>query len=96
MLLIEFQTNLHDGLHILKYRNIDDKDWRYLHIDMETLHLLVSNYGIVSTCRMPTGYTNCDNPTTSKQMNLTYCGAAIQFFCGNTSAFDVQCIEQYD
>ena len=94
MLFIEFQKNLNDGLNILKYRNIHDDNWYYLYIDLETLHLLVLNYGIISTYKIPTQFTNCDNPSTSKKIHVTYCGANIQLYCGNDSAFHLSLIEQ--
>jgi hypothetical protein len=72
MLFIEFQTNINSGINILKYRNINDDIWHYLYIDIETLNLLVTNYGIISTYKIPTKFTNCDNPTTSKIINLKY------------------------
>ena len=94
MLFIEFQTNLYSGLNILKYRNINDDNWYYLYIDIETLNALVTNYGIISTHKIPTKFTNCNNPTTSKIIKLQYCGADVQLCCGNTSSFYLPYIEQ--
>jgi len=94
MLLIEFQTNLSSGFNVLKYRNVDDDNWYYLHIDVETLHLLLQQYGVISTHKIPTKHTNCDNPTTSKTIKLKYCGAEIQMYCGNNAAFNISSIEQ--
>jgi len=94
MLFIEFQINLNNELNILKYRNIDDDSWYYLYIDIETLNLLVTNYGIISTWKIPTKITNADNPTTSKIINLKYFGADIQLFCGNNTPFYLPYIEQ--
>lgn len=94
MLFIEFQTNLNSGLNILKYRNIDDDTWYYLYIDIETLDLLIRNFGVISTYKIPTKFTNCDNPTTSKIIKLQYCGADIQMYCGANSTFYLPCIEQ--
>ena len=93
MLFIEFQTNLND-INILKYRNLEDDIWYYLYIDIETLHLLVTNYGIISTCKIPTKITNCDNLTTSNIIKLKYCGADIQLCCGNNTPFYLPNIEQ--
>ena len=56
MLFIEFQTNINSGINILKYRNINDDIWYYLYIDIETLSLLVTNYGIISTYKIPTKF----------------------------------------
>jgi hypothetical protein len=94
MLFIEFQTNLNSDLNILKYRQIDDDNWHYLYIDIETLNLLVTNYGIISTYKIPTQFTNCDNPTTSKTIKLQYCGADIELCCGNNTPFYLPHIEQ--
>jgi hypothetical protein len=85
MLLIEFEENLKYGLNILKYRNITDDNWYYLYIDIETLNLLVSNFGIISTLRMPTQYICADNPSTSKTINIKYCNAPIEFYCGDNT-----------
>lgn len=94
MLIIEFQINLNYGVNILKYRNIEDDIWYYLYIDIETLNLLVTNYGIISTYKIPTIFTNCDNQTTSKIIKLQYCGSDIQLCCGNNTSFYLPYIEQ--
>jgi hypothetical protein len=94
MLFIEFQTNINHGMNIVKYRNINDDVWYYLHMDIETLNLLISNYGIISTYKIPTKFTNCDNPTTSKIINIKYCGADIQLCCGSKALFHLPLIEQ--
>ena len=94
MLFIEFQTNINSGINILKYRHINNDNWYYLYIDVETLNLLVTKYGIMSTYKIPTKITNCDNPTTSKIIKLKYCGADIQLCCGNTTTFYLPYIEQ--
>ena len=82
MLFIEFDTNIKNGLNILKYRNIDDNIWYYLYIDIQTLNLLLLNYGIISVYKIPTKKINCDNGTLSPDINLKYCGANIQLKCG--------------
>lgn len=94
MLFIEFETNLISDYNILKYRNVDDDNWYYLYIDIETLNLLVTNYGIISTYKIPTKHTNCDNETTSKIIKLKYCGADIKLQCCNNTAFYLPNIEQ--
>ena len=82
MLFIEFPIELtHGNTNIVKYRNINDNSWYYMYMDVETLNLLVQNYGIVGTKRMPTGFTNADNGTTSNVIKLSYSGAAIEFHC---------------
>lgn len=94
MLFIEFQSNLNDGLNMLKYRNIENDIWYYLYIDIETLNLLVTNFGIISTYKIPTKFTNCDNQSTSKNINLKYCNANIELYCGNNASFYLPNIEQ--
>lgn len=94
MLFVEFQPKLNSGLNIIKYRNVDDDSWYWMYIDIETLNLLITNYGIVSTYKKPTQYTNCDNLTTTKNIKLKYCGADIQLKCGNNGQFYLPHIEQ--
>ena len=94
MLFIEFQTNINSGINIVKYRNINDDIWYYLYIDIETLNLLVTNYGIISTYKIPTKNTNCDNITTSNIIKLKYGGADIQLCCCNNTKFYIPYIEQ--
>ena len=94
MLFIEFETKLNSGLNILKYRNINDDIWYYLYIDIETLNLLVTNYGIISTYKIPTKFTNSDNLSTSNNIKLKYCGTDIQLLCGNKTSFYLPHIEQ--
>jgi hypothetical protein len=94
MLFIEFQSNLHSGLNIVKYRNVDDDNWYYLYIDIETLSLLLANFGIISTYKIPTIPKNCDNPSTSRTIQLKYCGAEVKMVCGNMTPFYISNIEQ--
>jgi hypothetical protein len=94
MLFIEFQTNLNSSLNILKYRNVLDDIWHYLYIDIETLNLLITYYGIIATYKIPTIFTCCDNTTTSKVIKLKYCDADILLSCGNNSSFYLPLIEQ--
>ena len=53
MLLIEFNVNFTNGLNVLKYRHVDEKIWSVIHVDIETLNLLLQNYGINSTITIP-------------------------------------------
>jgi len=95
MLLIEFQTEINNGYdNILKYRNVNEYDWYYMYIDVESLNLLVENFGIVSTIQIPTIYRCVDNPTTGKEINLNYCGANIKMNCGNDIHFYLPLLEQ--
>jgi hypothetical protein len=95
MLLIEFETNLKNGVNILKYRNVEnDVNWYYLYIDIETLNTLLTNYGVISTLRMPAEPIYIDMPYTSKNIQLRYCGASVQMLCGNNSAFYLPIMEQ--
>lgn len=95
MLFIEFQTELHSGLNMLKYKEVGSDVWYYMHMDVETLHLLIRHFGVISTLKVPTQWTNCDNPSTSTAVQVKYCGAPIQFFCGKrTTKFNVADLEQ--
>lgn len=81
MLIIEFDENILHGLNLLKYRNSDDNMWYYMYIDIETLNLLLLNFGIIATKRIPTQYICVDNPLTSHIVRITYCGAQIEMNC---------------
>jgi hypothetical protein len=94
MLLIEFEQNLTDKLNLLKYRNVDDDNWYYLYIDIETLNLLLINFGIISTKRLPTQNICIDNYSTSKHINITFCGASIKLYCGNSTYINLSILEQ--
>ncbi len=97
MLFIEFQTNINSSEeNILKYRNVDDDEWHYMYIDIETLNLLVTNFGVISTYKIPTKYTNADNETTSKEVRIKYCGADITMKCKcrNVTEFRSSKLEQ--
>ena len=95
MLFIEFQTEFNYGNdNILKYRNVNECDWYYMYIDIETLNLLVENFGIISTVQIPNIYRCIDNPTTGKEINLNYCGANIKMTCGNNTLFYLPYLEQ--
>lgn len=77
MILIEFPKDLCQENIPIKYRNIDDHDWSYLECDIQTLSLLLSNFGIVSTTLYRYGPQCLDNPTTGLTISATYCGAEI-------------------
>ena len=94
MLFIEFPVNLTSGLNLLKYKEVDGENWYYLYANIETVTLLIINFGIISTKKIPTQYTSCDNITTSKDIKLQYCGADIEIRCGNNSPFYLPKIEQ--
>ena len=94
MLLIEFKENIKYGLNLLKYRNIEDENWYYLYIDIETLNLLLIKFGIISTKRVPTQNICLDNPSTSKYININYCGASINLYCGNNTYIYLPILEQ--
>jgi hypothetical protein len=66
-----------------------------MYLDIETLNLLINNFGIISTYKTPTRCTSCDNQTTGKDILLKYCGADIQIGCGNNAYFYLPLIEQY-
>lgn len=94
MLLIEFEENLKYGLNIVKYRNVEDDNWYYLYTDIETLALLVTNFGIISTWRIPTEPILVDSPLTSKKINMKYCDAPIELYCGNNAYCYLPILEQ--
>ena len=94
MLLIEFEENITDGLNILKYRDIDDDQWYYLYIDILSLTLLLTNFEIISTKRTPTESICIDNYSTSKHVNINYCGASVNLYCGNNTKFYLPILEQ--
>jgi len=54
MLFVEFSKNLNQDMNILKYKDVNDDNWYYLYIDIETLVILIINYGIISTNKIPT------------------------------------------
>lgn len=67
MLIIEFSPNIKYGSNLLKYRNINDNKWYTLHINIETLGLLLRNFGIIK---------NDDE----KKAMVKYCGAKIELY----------------
>lgn len=81
MLLVDFPIELQYGDNIVRYREVESSDWYYLHMDIETLNLLIQNYGLISTVRTPTGFTNCDNPTTGAEICVKYAGVDIVMVC---------------
>lgn len=98
MIIIEFSENILSGLNQIRYRNVDEFEWSYLDIDIETLHLLLKHFGIISTKRFATRLTKpticIDNPTTSKTIDINYCGASIQLCCGNDTRCDLRILER--
>ncbi len=89
MILIEFEEDLNYESNILKYRDVEDDNWYYLYIDIETLNLLITNFGIISIKRMPTEHIYIDTPLTSKIINAKYCNAQIEMHCGNNASFNI-------
>jgi len=94
MLFVEFPVDLKYGPNVLKYREVDGEDWYYLYADIEIITILITNFGIISTKKIPMVYTCCDNLTTSKDIKLQYCGADLEISCGNKSRFNLAKIEQ--
>ena len=96
MLLIEFDPNLKYGFtNIIKYRHVEEDSWYYLYIDVETLHLLLYNFGILSTWRIPTKAICLDTPITGKKIKCKYCNALIELLCGNNlHYFNMNIMEQ--
>lgn len=81
MLIIEFSPNIKYGSNLLKYRNIDDNKWYTIHIDIETLSLLLENFGIISN-------------EYQKKVIVNYCGSKIEMYCDNNSKFHLPILEQ--
>ena len=63
-------------------------------MDIETLNLLVTNFGIISTKRFPTQNISVDNPSTSKHIHIKYCGAHLDLYCGNSGNIYLPILEQ--
>ena len=93
MIFIEFKPEL-QPINTIRYRNVTDDEWHYMEIDIQTLSVLLYNYGVISTLRLPDRFTNCDNPSTSRTMNLKFGGADIQLYAKNKSDFNLALIEQ--
>jgi hypothetical protein len=94
MIFIEFNKELEYGDNIIKYRDISNDEWYYMYIDIETLTLLLKNFGIISTVRIPTKPFTCDNGTTSENIKIKWCGANIELVCGAKAKFYLPDIEQ--
>lgn len=94
MLLIEFEDCLNNDLNLVKYRNVNDDNWYYIYMNVETLNLLIMNFGIISTKRYSMENICIDNPTTSKNIKIKYCNASIEFECGNKTPFNRAILEQ--
>ena len=45
MLIVEFSSNVTDDNNKILYRDINDDIWNIIELDLQTLNLLVSNYG---------------------------------------------------
>ena len=61
---------------------------------METLNLLVTNFGIMSSWRIPTQFICVDSLLTSKKINMKFCDASIELYCGNNTYFYLPIMEQ--
>lgn len=48
MILIEFNPNFKSKQNVIKYKAIDEIKYHFLYVDLETINLLLINYGIVS------------------------------------------------
>lgn len=83
--------------NIIRYKNPNDKCWNYLEMDIETLNLLINNFGIISTRYIPnhnpTQKICADNPATGKEITLKYNGAHIRLNCGSNVYFYLPDIE---
>ncbi len=96
MLFIEIPYELLNGLNRITYRSIDEDTWQTMYIDVETLNLLLQNYGVISTAPREIGRrVSVDRPETSRNLKLEYCGAEINLYCGNKSEIYLPLIVQY-
>ena len=90
MILIEFPQQLQPGkTTILKYKMVEENDWYYLYIDIETLHILVSNFGIISTVLFPPFSYCIDHPSTGADIKVSYGGAEVQLCCTNCTNINI-------
>ena len=48
MILIEFNPNFKSKQNLIKYKAINEIKYHFLYVDLETINLLLINYGIVS------------------------------------------------
>jgi hypothetical protein len=88
MLLIEFDENINcSDLNILKYRGVENEDWYYLYVDLATLNLLISNFGMVGAKRYDRGTIQLDNGTDNEHIDVKYCGSDITLRCFNSRPF---------
>ena len=94
MIFIELPIEFNDIKNIIKYRNVNDDSWYYMYIDIETLSDLIYNFGIISTIKIPTKNSTCDNPSTGNIIKLKYCGADIELICNNKSRFHLPYLDQ--
>ena len=95
MLLVDIPKYIEYGdKNIVKYRDVESEEWFYIYMDIETINLLVQNYGIIATVQVPTIYRSCDNPTTGNYFKLNYCGAELELYCGNNTKFYLPHLEQ--
>ena len=81
MLLVEFEKNINENLFIIRYKNINTEEWYFLYIDIETLNLLLQNFGIISMLKIPTLLCSADNPMTGPKITIKYFKAEINMNC---------------
>jgi hypothetical protein len=87
MLLIEFKQKVDEKITIL-YKEIDDNNWYSMNINLETLNLLLLNFGIIGKIQ------STPFETASKNIKLNYCGADISLYCGDNSPFYLPLLER--
>jgi hypothetical protein len=94
MLFIEFNQEFHSGENWIRYREVESREWHFIRLDIETLHLLISRFGIVGTIRFPDHKICADRPYTGREISVVYCGAKILLHCQNDTPFYLPHIEQ--
>ena len=93
MYLIEFPAEIWENEIIIKYipinnsivkheDQIENPEWCQMIMDLETLNMLIQNFGMQSIYKIPEQRGNCDNGTLSREVRVRYCGAEIKMICG--------------
>ena len=77
MVIIEIQKKLYYGNNnLVKYKNENDCEWNYLYTDIETINLLISNFGINQIKTDPVCFSDND-----KYISAIYCDVDIHMKC---------------
>lgn len=66
----------------ISYRDIKSDIWYKMDVDLETFACLITYYGVISTIGI-----NPDNPSTGKDLRISYYGAEICIQCKNPTSY---------